>query len=143
MLGRLCRLTFAPALAVITAVALGWRIAYVLIFRADGITEMPPDWCFSQGGANLLASGHGFIQPLVYAGGVEQAADRPPFYMWMHDGMLLAETMSIFTVALVLWATYRFVEAPSALRAAMIGVACGLDATAPLPARDDPVEATV
>jgi 4-amino-4-deoxy-L-arabinose transferase-like glycosyltransferase len=49
-------------------------------------------------------------------------------YMWMHDGMLLAETMSIFTIVLVLWATYRFVEAPSALRAAVIGIACGLAA---------------
>jgi 4-amino-4-deoxy-L-arabinose transferase-like glycosyltransferase len=190
VLGWLGRLTFARSLAVITAIALGWRIAYVLIFRAHGIREMPTDWYFYQGGANLLASGHGFIQPLLYiTGGVEQAADHPPLYMlwlalasvldpghwtsplthmlwscipgaaavalcglvgrqvagpragliaagiaavypymWMHDGMLLAETMSILTIALVLWASYRFVEAPSALRAAVIGVGCGLAA---------------
>jgi hypothetical protein len=151
---------------------------------------MGNDSYFYSQGANLLAQGHGFIQPHVFAGGsVEQAADHPPLYLlwlsiaslvnpgqstsevthmlwscvlgtgtvvlcgrlgrrvagpraglvaavvaavypnlWVHDGMLLAETMSIFTVTLVLWSAYRFWDEPTAGRAAWLGLCCGLAA---------------
>jgi 4-amino-4-deoxy-L-arabinose transferase-like glycosyltransferase len=190
VLGRWARPTFLRSLVVITAGALVWRLLFVLVFRADDV-PMANDSFFYTRGANLLVSGHGFIQPhmLQISGVTEQAADHPPLYllwlavaslldpgrntselvhmlwsclpgagavalvglagryvageragliaagvaavypnMWMHDGMLLAETMSIFTVALVLLMTYRLLAAPSPARAAWLGVACGLAA---------------
>jgi Dolichyl-phosphate-mannose-protein mannosyltransferase len=184
------RLLFARSLTVIAAFALAWRLLFVLVFRADDV-PMANDSFFYSRGADLLASGHGFIQPHLYesTGLVEQAADHPPLYllwlgvaslldpgpvtselvhmlwscipgaaavvlcglagrcvagpraglvaavlaavypnMWMHDGMLLAETMSIFTISLVIYTTFRFIAVPSPARAAWIGVACGLAA---------------
>jgi 4-amino-4-deoxy-L-arabinose transferase-like glycosyltransferase len=175
---------------VVSLVGLALRVGYVLVFRQSRV-PMGNDSFFYSGGANLLAQGHGFIQPhrLAIRGLVEQAADHPPLYtlwltiaslvdpaqttsqvthmlwscvlgagtvvlcgllgrrvagpraglvaaavaavypnLWVHDGMLLAETMSIFTVTLVLWSGYRFWDEPTAGRAAWLGFCGGLAA---------------
>lgn len=56
------------------------------------------------------------------------AAVLAAFYphLWQYDGMLLSETMSQFTVALVLLTAYRFWKAPGGRRAAELGLSCGL-----------------
>jgi 4-amino-4-deoxy-L-arabinose transferase-like glycosyltransferase len=48
--------------------------------------------------------------------------------MWLHDGALLSETMSIFMVSVTLWAAYRFWDVPSVARAAVLGFCTGLAA---------------
>jgi 4-amino-4-deoxy-L-arabinose transferase-like glycosyltransferase len=48
--------------------------------------------------------------------------------LWLHDGQLMSETMSIFTVSLVLWSAYYFWEKPSVGRAAWLALCCGLAA---------------
>jgi 4-amino-4-deoxy-L-arabinose transferase-like glycosyltransferase len=48
--------------------------------------------------------------------------------VWSWDGMLLSESMAIFTVALVLLLAYRYWRRPSAARIAWLGAACGLAA---------------
>lgn len=51
------------------------------------------------------------------------AAFYPNF--WLHDGMLMSETMTIFTVTACLLLAYRYLEAPSWQRAAALGAAGG------------------
>lgn len=180
---------FGWSLAVITLVGLAIRVGYVVAIRRSQV-PVGNDSFFYHEGANLLARGHGFIQPHVFAAGsVEQAADHPPLYLlwlsiaswvdpgantsqvthmlwscvlgtatvvmcgllgrqvagpraglvaasmaavypnlWVHEGMLMAETMSIFMVTLVLWSAYRFWEDPTAGRAALLGLCSGLAA---------------
>jgi hypothetical protein len=48
--------------------------------------------------------------------------------LWLHDGQLMSETMAIFAVALVLVAAYAFWDEPTVLRAALLGVGCGVAA---------------
>jgi Dolichyl-phosphate-mannose-protein mannosyltransferase len=48
--------------------------------------------------------------------------------IWSHDGMLLSESMAIFTVALVLLLAYRYWHQPSLIRILWLGAACGLAA---------------
>jgi 4-amino-4-deoxy-L-arabinose transferase-like glycosyltransferase len=48
--------------------------------------------------------------------------------IWVYDGTLLSETMSLFTVALVILLCLRFLESPSGGRAAALGAACALAA---------------
>ncbi len=48
--------------------------------------------------------------------------------MWLHDGALLSETMSIFMVSVTLWSAYRFWDVPSVGRAAVLGLCTGLAA---------------
>jgi 4-amino-4-deoxy-L-arabinose transferase-like glycosyltransferase len=48
--------------------------------------------------------------------------------LWVHEGMLMSETMSIFTISLVLWSAYRFWDEPTAGRVAWLGICCGLAA---------------
>ena len=165
------------------------RIAYVLAFRRSFV-PLGGDSYYYSAGADLLAGGRGFIEPLAAsAGHVEQAADHPPLYelwltiasvvdpghetwqvthmlwscvlgaasvvfcglvgrrvagprcglvaaavaaiypnMWLHDGALLSETMSIFMVSVTLWSAYRFWDAPTGRRAALLGLFSGLAA---------------
>jgi 4-amino-4-deoxy-L-arabinose transferase-like glycosyltransferase len=56
------------------------------------------------------------------------AAVYPSIWSW--DGMLLSESMAIFTVALVLLFAYRYWRHPSAARICWLGAACGLAALA-------------
>src|SRR6516164_4537486 len=71
---------FVPALALTAIAALGVRITYVLIDRAD--KSVGGDAHYYHAGANLLAQGHGFIQPNAYAlGQTVQAAEHPPMYL--------------------------------------------------------------
>ena len=148
------------------------------------------DAYYYSAGADLLAGGRGFIEPLAASvGHVEQAADHPPLYelwltiasvvdpghetwqvthmlwscvlgagsvvfcglvgrrvagprcglvaaalaavypnMWLHDGALLSETMSIFMVSVTLWSAYRFWDVPNWRRAAWLGLFSGLAA---------------
>lgn len=51
------------------------------------------------------------------------AAFYPNF--WLHDGMLMSETMTIFTVTACLLLAYRYLEAPSWKRAAALGAVGG------------------
>jgi MYXO-CTERM domain-containing protein len=71
---------FRAALVVIVVGALALRVAYVWIYRRD--TAYGGDPLYFHLGANLLASGHGFINPYAYARHrVVQAADHPPLYL--------------------------------------------------------------
>lgn len=44
--------------------------------------------------------------------------------IWLHDGMLLSETLAIFSVSLALWAAYRFWDRPTYGRVALLGFSC-------------------
>ena len=46
--------------------------------------------------------------------------------IWVHDGMLMAETIAITAVALTLLAAYRFWDRPTYGRVAFLGLACAL-----------------
>ena len=73
---------FERRLAVIAAVALAVRLTYILVVRTHD--ELPgPDAFLYHHGANLLADGHGFLDPYEYINRrvVEPAADHPPAYM--------------------------------------------------------------
>jgi len=48
--------------------------------------------------------------------------------MWINDGMLLSETMSIFMTAVALTAIYAFWRSPTVRSAALAGLACGFTA---------------
>jgi 4-amino-4-deoxy-L-arabinose transferase-like glycosyltransferase len=48
--------------------------------------------------------------------------------LWLHDTMLMSESMSILTVSLVIWSAYRFWDDPGAARVAVLGLCCGLAA---------------
>ena len=48
--------------------------------------------------------------------------------MWLRDGALLSETMSIFMVSVTLWLAYRFWDTPTGWRAAWLGLSTGLAA---------------
>jgi 4-amino-4-deoxy-L-arabinose transferase-like glycosyltransferase len=50
--------------------------------------------------------------------------------MWVHDGMLLSETMALFTAAGVLLFAYRFLQKPSIWRGLWLGFWCGAAALA-------------
>ncbi|MGH9012337.1 MAG: glycosyltransferase family 39 protein [Acidimicrobiia bacterium] len=178
---------FAQRLALVSVAALVLRVGYVLLFRRDDL-PLGGDSLFYSLGAELLADGHGFVEPLtvVGAGPVEQSASHPPLYLlwlaalsfvdpggtsqlvhmlwscvlgtgtviacglagrevagprcglvaavlaavypnvWVHDGMLLSETMSLFTTAMVILLAYRFWHRPSGRRVAWLGLWCGL-----------------
>jgi 4-amino-4-deoxy-L-arabinose transferase-like glycosyltransferase len=165
------------------------RVGYVLAFRRS-VVPLAGDSYYYSAGADLIAAGRGFIEPLAASvGHIEQAADHPPLYelwltiasvvdpgheawqvthmlwscvlgagsvvfcglvgrrvagprcglvaaalaavypnMWLHDGALLSETMSIFMVSVTLWAAYRFWDVPTGRRAALLGVCTGLAA---------------
>jgi 4-amino-4-deoxy-L-arabinose transferase-like glycosyltransferase len=46
--------------------------------------------------------------------------------VWVHDGMLLSETMSLFTTTMVILLAYRYWSRPSGRRIAWLGLWCGL-----------------
>jgi 4-amino-4-deoxy-L-arabinose transferase-like glycosyltransferase len=48
--------------------------------------------------------------------------------MWINDGMVLSETMSIFMTAVALTAIYAFWRSPTVRNAALLGLACGFTA---------------
>lgn len=180
---------FELTLAFLGLAGFALRIAYVLAFRRS-VVPLGGDAYYYSAGADLIAGGRGFIQPLALTvGQVVQAADHPPLYelwltiasvvdpghetwqvthmlwscvlgagsvvfcglvgrrvagprcglvaatvaavypnMWLHDGALLSEAMSIFMVSVTLWAAYRFWDAPSVGRAAVVGLCTGLAA---------------
>jgi 4-amino-4-deoxy-L-arabinose transferase-like glycosyltransferase len=74
---------FAQRLALITAVSVVIRVAYVVLERRDAPVQ--GDGLYYHYGANLLAQGHGFIVPLQYVQGLTlEAADHPPLYLlWL------------------------------------------------------------
>ena len=74
---------FARRLAIIAAVSVVIRVAYVVLERRDAPVQ--GDGLYYHYGANLLAQGHGFIVPLEYVKGLTlQAADHPPLYLlWL------------------------------------------------------------
>lgn len=48
--------------------------------------------------------------------------------MWMSDGLVMSETVSPIMAMLVVWAGYRMLREPTAVRAAVLGVAIGFAA---------------
>ncbi len=46
--------------------------------------------------------------------------------MWIHDGLLLSETLAIFTSVGIIWFAYRLWHSPSLSRVVWLGVWCGL-----------------
>ena len=70
---------FAHWLTLVGIVALVLRVSYVVLFRFEHVPLQGDSYFFSQG-ANLLAGGHGFVEPLS---GV-QSANHPPLYLlWL------------------------------------------------------------
>ena len=180
---------FELTLALLGLAGFALRVGYVLAFRRS-VVPLAGDSYYYSAGADLIAAGRGFIEPLAASvGHIEQAADHPPLYelwltiasvvdpghetwqvthmlwscvlgagsvvfcglvgrrvagprcglvaaalaavypnMWLHDGALLSETMSIFLVSVTLWAAYRFWDVPTGRRAAFLGVCTGLAA---------------
>lgn len=74
---------FSRRLAIIAAVSVAIRVAYIVLERRDAPVQ--GDGLYYHYGANLLAQGHGFIVPLEYVKGLTlQAADHPPLYLlWL------------------------------------------------------------
>jgi len=74
---------FTRRLAIIAAVSVAIRVAYIVLERRDAPVQ--GDGLYYHYGANLLAQGHGFIVPLEYVKGLTlQAADHPPLYLlWL------------------------------------------------------------
>jgi MYXO-CTERM domain-containing protein len=72
---------FRPALAAVVLGALVLRVAYVFAYRRN--FDPGGDAYFYHFGANLLAAGKGFIQPLYYEklGLHRAAAEHPPLYV--------------------------------------------------------------
>jgi 4-amino-4-deoxy-L-arabinose transferase-like glycosyltransferase len=180
---------FELTLALLGLAGFALRVGYVLAFRRS-VVPLAGDAYYYSAGADLIAAGRGFIEPLAASvGHVEQAADHPPLYelwltiasvvdpghetwqvthmlwscvlgagsvvfcglvgrrvagprcglvaaavaaiypnMWLHDGALLSETMSIFMVSVTLWLAYRFWDTPTGWRAAWLGLSTGLAA---------------
>jgi 4-amino-4-deoxy-L-arabinose transferase-like glycosyltransferase len=180
---------FELTLALIGLAGFGLRVGYVLVFRRS-VVPLSGDAYYYSAGADLIAAGRGFIEPLAASvGTVNQSADHPPLYelwltiasvvdpghetwqvthmlwscvlgagsvvlcglvgrrvagprcglvagavaaiypnMWLHDGALLSETMSIFMVSVTLWLAYRFWDVPTGWRAAWLGLSTGLAA---------------
>lgn len=54
------------------------------------------------------------------------AAVYPGF--WINDGLVMAESLGLLSVAMAIWATYRVLDAPKARRFALLGIAVGLAA---------------
>jgi 4-amino-4-deoxy-L-arabinose transferase-like glycosyltransferase len=78
--GRWSQRHFRPLLAAIVVGGLVLRVAYVWIYRRD--TPYGGDPLYYHLSANLLATGHGFINPYAYARhSIVQAADHPPLYI--------------------------------------------------------------
>jgi Dolichyl-phosphate-mannose-protein mannosyltransferase len=50
--------------------------------------------------------------------------------LWINDALLMSETIFAFTIALLVWSTYRYLNQPSIGRAAFIGFALALAALA-------------
>lgn len=181
-------LVFWVALALITAGALWLRLDYIWTAR-DG-RALGGDALYYHSTANLVADGHGFVNPFAYAryGVLEQSAEHPPLFplylaafswlgftsihdhlvagailgvasvvvggvagremggrwvgllsalllavypnIWRHDGMVMSETAAILTTVLTIWAAYRFWWTPTWARAACLGAAVALAATA-------------
>jgi 4-amino-4-deoxy-L-arabinose transferase-like glycosyltransferase len=46
--------------------------------------------------------------------------------LWRHDGMLMSETVAIFTVALAVWLAYRYLDRPDVIGLALVGGTVGL-----------------
>jgi 4-amino-4-deoxy-L-arabinose transferase-like glycosyltransferase len=72
--------TFRRGLIAAAVVALGVRVAYILIFRHD---VLPGGDSFTYHlGSRLLVEGHGFIEPQPFINGiVDQSASHPPLYL--------------------------------------------------------------
>ena len=170
-------------LVALTAVAFVVRFAYVwFVYRFRTVSGDP---LYYHLGANLLADGRGFLQPLSEARGViEPGADHPPLYIvylatfslvgirsitghmvvscvlgagsvavggfagrriagprvgliaaallalypnvWRFDGMVLSETLVIFLVNVTILLAYRYLDAPSLSRLALVSFSVGL-----------------
>src|SRR5258706_10383561 len=72
---------FRLVLAGITLAGLAWRVVYVMAWRRHAVVW--GDAFYYHKGANLLADGHGFIEPVDYL--LQhirvEAADHPPVYL--------------------------------------------------------------
>ena len=81
--------TFGIGLAVVTAVALGVRVAWVLIARRN--FALHGDDYFYHWQANALADGMGFINPLSWKalGRIDPSAAHPPLYSLYLAGVSL------------------------------------------------------
>jgi len=170
----------------ITAAALAVRVAYILVWMDP--SPLGGDAPYYHLGANLLATGYGFVQPSFFAlsmGAVRQpGAAHPPAYLvfltgpsllglrtpldhqiwsallgsgmtvvmallgrelggrragllaagvaavypnfWLLDGLIQAETLLVFTVALATLLAYRLLHRPRTATAVGLGAVCGI-----------------
>jgi 4-amino-4-deoxy-L-arabinose transferase-like glycosyltransferase len=97
VLRRVDRMSFRTKLWIIVIAALAWRVGYVLVTKRTAVVW--GDSVAYHDGANLLASGKGFIDPLRYAlsGAHFQSAAHPPLYM------LYLATWSLVGLKSALW----------------------------------------
>jgi hypothetical protein len=72
------------SLAVVCSIGAVVRIGYVLIFRADVPLGYGDAYAYSAG-ADLLAAGQGFVEPMSVLGGHPvEGANHPPLYtLWL------------------------------------------------------------
>ncbi|MGH9208436.1 MAG: glycosyltransferase family 39 protein, partial [Acidimicrobiales bacterium] len=172
--------------AALCAVGLGIRLAYALVFRPH--LTLWGDPLYYHRAANLLVTGHGFINPVAYTidphHRVVQGADFPPLFsvvlagaslvgfksvfahqiwcaiigtatvavvalagrevagrragliaalvaaaypnFWINDGLIHAETLSLFLVALSVLVAYRLWRRPRILTAGVLGAVLAL-----------------
>jgi 4-amino-4-deoxy-L-arabinose transferase-like glycosyltransferase len=85
-------------------------------------------WCLLGVGTIVLLGvlGRELVGPRAawIAAGI--GAIYPNLFYW--DGVILSETMSMFTATLVVWLGYRYYKAPSTKKMLLLGGACGLAA---------------
>jgi hypothetical protein len=107
---RLCNLVYWLALALVALGASWVRLQYVWTARYD--QAIGGDAFYYHATANLVAHGHGFVNPFVYMldGGLEQSAEHPPLFTlylavtsWLgftsvHDHLVAASLLGVATV---------------------------------------------
>ena len=77
------RRRFGQALALIAVCALALRVYYTVVFAHN--LQGPGDFYFYHWSANLLADGHGYIDPfsLAYLGITQPTAMHPPLWSFL------------------------------------------------------------
>jgi 4-amino-4-deoxy-L-arabinose transferase-like glycosyltransferase len=75
---------FSVKLGLIALAGLALRLGYVLLFRRPKL-PLGGDSVYYSGAANLLAQGHGFVEPLsLFTAHPQQSAGHPPLYLlWL------------------------------------------------------------
>ena len=95
---------FELTLALLGLAGFALRVGYVLAFRRS-VVPLAGDSYYYSAGADLIAAGRGFIEPLAAsAGHIEQAADHPPLYeLWLTIASVVDPGHETWQVTHMLW----------------------------------------